>query len=232
MPLYKYVPSERIDILTNGFLRFTQPSAFNDPFETFPCFTAGLPDDFISDFLADHQPDEAEQEALLRASFEAEISKYPGLKIPFEAVKDLPFVKAGLKQAQPMTAHLFKQFMSGSGDLFPRFTIKTALEVINKQFGVLCLTKDPCNLLMWAHYSASHSGFLLEFDEQHSFFNRRAKAAEFGRYLKKVTYTKVRPQTVLFDPRLENDDYRESWNGDGDVLQLFNWQTSLMRAAG
>jgi len=36
MRLFKYVCDDRIDILTNGVIRFTQPSAWNDPFETQP----------------------------------------------------------------------------------------------------------------------------------------------------------------------------------------------------
>jgi hypothetical protein len=34
--VYKYVTAERIDILENGLIRFTQPFALNDPFETMP----------------------------------------------------------------------------------------------------------------------------------------------------------------------------------------------------
>lgn len=38
MLVYKYVQAARIDILENGVIRFTQPAALNDPFETYPCF--------------------------------------------------------------------------------------------------------------------------------------------------------------------------------------------------
>ena len=36
MLLYKYAPPERTDVLRNGQIRLTQPSSFNDPFETLP----------------------------------------------------------------------------------------------------------------------------------------------------------------------------------------------------
>ena len=36
MPLYKYVTAERIDVLQNGLVRFSQPSALNDPWEMRP----------------------------------------------------------------------------------------------------------------------------------------------------------------------------------------------------
>jgi hypothetical protein len=38
MIVYKYVVAERIDVLENGCIRFTQPAALNDPFESFPSF--------------------------------------------------------------------------------------------------------------------------------------------------------------------------------------------------
>ena len=38
MVFYKYVSAERIDILQNRLIRFTQPNALNDPFEARPYF--------------------------------------------------------------------------------------------------------------------------------------------------------------------------------------------------
>lgn len=39
MIVYKYLNSERIDILERAAIRFTQPAALNDPFESLPCLT-------------------------------------------------------------------------------------------------------------------------------------------------------------------------------------------------
>ena len=39
MTVYKYVTPERVDVLINGRVRFTQAAALNDPFETHPCLT-------------------------------------------------------------------------------------------------------------------------------------------------------------------------------------------------
>jgi len=39
MKLYKYLSAERIDVLTNCRIRYTQPGAFNDPFEAKPYIT-------------------------------------------------------------------------------------------------------------------------------------------------------------------------------------------------
>jgi hypothetical protein len=40
MKLFKYVSSERIDILEDGFIRFTQPQMLNDPCEFKPVISS------------------------------------------------------------------------------------------------------------------------------------------------------------------------------------------------
>ena len=40
MYLYKYLPPDRIDVLENAAIRFTQPDQLNDPFESRPCMTS------------------------------------------------------------------------------------------------------------------------------------------------------------------------------------------------
>jgi hypothetical protein len=39
MSVYKYVTPDRVDVLRNGRVRFTQAAALNDPFEAHPCLT-------------------------------------------------------------------------------------------------------------------------------------------------------------------------------------------------
>jgi len=38
MIVYKYLPASRFDVLEDSRIRFTQPAALNDPYETLPCF--------------------------------------------------------------------------------------------------------------------------------------------------------------------------------------------------
>ena len=40
----------------------------------------------------------------------------------------------------------------------------TAARIEMKKYGVLCLSERNDNILMWAHYAASHQGLCLEFD--------------------------------------------------------------------
>ncbi len=63
----------------------------------------------------------------------------------------------------------------------------------SEHFGIVCFgTKLDC-LLMWGHYTKSHSGFVVEFDPRHSMFD----PTEFG----KVEYSEVRPLVDVIDYR-------------------------------
>ncbi len=42
---------------------------------------------------------------------------------------------------------------------------------INNGIGVLCLTEDIGNSLMWAHYASNNQGFAIQFDINHKYFN-------------------------------------------------------------
>ncbi|MEQ1622547.1 MAG: DUF2971 domain-containing protein [Methylococcales bacterium] len=36
-------------------------------------------------------------------------------------------------------------------------------EILNNDIGICCLSRNPLNLLMWAHYATKHTGFVVEF---------------------------------------------------------------------
>ncbi len=40
---------------------------------------------------------------------------------------------------------------------------KSHANLINDQIGICCLSRNPLNLLMWAHYATKHTGFVIEF---------------------------------------------------------------------
>lgn len=63
---------------------------------------------------------------------------------------------------------------------------KRAPESLNDVVGVLSLTEKPDNELMWAHYAASHSGFVLEFNSSRQFFDFPSRLGASS--IKKVVY--------------------------------------------
>ncbi len=67
-------------------------------------------------------------------------------------------------------------------------------EKVPALLGVLCLSKNPNQPLMWAHYAQSHSGLMIEFEPLHPAFNRRRSPKdEFG-FLRDVRYAERRPR--------------------------------------
>jgi len=66
-------------------------------------------------------------------------------------------------------------------------------EKSNEIIGVLSLTEKNSNLLMWAHYVRSHTGFCIGFDDNNPFFNQKRSDRDELYHLRKVEYAKDRP---------------------------------------
>lgn len=50
------------------------------------------------------------------------------------------------------------------------FTSRTILDELNKQVGILCLSKSHNSILMWSHYADQYKGAVVAFDGNHEFF--------------------------------------------------------------
>ena len=171
--IFKYVSSDRIDILEKLLIRFTQPSSFNDPFEM------RLPVD-------GHTPDKLDEALEIVNQRVYRQFVLAGGAISYEEFRkiqnaynqsnmdrlkyDLPF------QKRAATAYDFKKWDS--------------------LVGILSLSAAEKNLLMWAHYADSNRGMLIEFDSSHSFFNApNLTDAEFDfGMLVEVFYSGNRPK--------------------------------------
>jgi len=67
-------------------------------------------------------------------------------------------------------------------------------EDVNNLIGILSLTRNPDNSLMWSHYTNNHTGFVIEFDENHIFFSPRQEGDGNLYGLTEVKYYKDRPE--------------------------------------
>jgi hypothetical protein len=98
-------------------------------------------------------------------------------------------------------------------------TVHALTQAVNKEIGILCLTEKMDNLLMWAHYASNHTGFVIEFNEKHSFFDR---GSEIG-HLKKVRYSITRPEVTLLDPTLSDMEHIYQWINDIFCVKSQHW---------
>lgn len=174
--MYKYLPTERIDILENNLICFNNPLNFNDPFEfntsfNFSTFESNLYFSLSTLDLLKELPAE------LLTQIE---------KLPEETAKKI------LEETKKTILATYKK----EKENIIRAT-ETTMQNFNSKLieltRILSLTETPANILMWGHYAQAHSGFVIEFDINHPFFSqRRSQKDEFG-FLRKVIYQKEYP---------------------------------------
>ena len=137
MVFYKYVPAERIDILQNRLIRFTQPFALNDPFEAKPHFyELGSKEEFAKNYA------EAIRKFPIRVwdDYRKTIENDSGrFALANKVMNDSDY-------AEWLYKNLHKQ---NPQDLLSNLR-ERSYDLHNK-FGLLSLSETPDNLLMWAH---------------------------------------------------------------------------------
>jgi hypothetical protein len=192
--LYKYMAGGKdrgvLRFFKSGMVRFTQPVEFNDPFEMQP-FVKGVADEPAIEKQVSEQFD---------STLESELAKMMGGFTPQQRA----VVNSAISQDELREA-VRKQGpeLLGLVKLLERFATplvsRRIYDTVNENLGALCLTEEPVNLLMWAHYADQHKGAVIEFDAQHPFFNRRHGPNDDFRYFRPVTYTQQRPAVFLSD---------------------------------
>jgi hypothetical protein len=159
---------------------------FNDPFEAKPYFSAFAENDLV-------------MKAYRRNFYRGLPQMYKNLS---EDIRQKLTLEQYIHYAESLESQTDKVFLSQHKIL----TIRAG-EVLHEQFGegigVLSLSEVKDNLLMWSHYSQGHEGFVLEFDEAHSFFGGRKAIKDEIWGLHKITYSEERPQTVIADLDME-----------------------------
>jgi len=180
--IFKYFAPERIGVLSDKLIRYTPLGRFNDPFE-------GRPE--IRGFVSD-------EEALSKfaSALPGELSPAYD-KLPAE-VRSKFSMHQWMRFATPFMEQHRGEFVAmlkvASAQILPSLPSK-----LDEVMGVLSLCEVPDSLLMWAHYGVRHTGFVLEFDPTHPYFNtRRSEHDEFG-HLRQVMYRDTRPSANLVD---------------------------------
>jgi hypothetical protein len=211
MSIYKYVTADRIDILEEGFIRFTQPSAFNDPIEMQPFFETVLSREQVEEVCIEAFENELRVQYITRPPEYASLS-FDEFKVEMEQM----FPE--LNQILCQTIDEALELVRSDDEL--QYTPNQLFQDFDKDIGILCLTEKPDNLLMWAHYAQQHQGFVIEFDEAHSFFNQEKRADYYFDRLLKVRYSIDRPnQACIADLTAEETfltkskdwEYEQEW---------------------
>ena len=218
MALYKYVIPDRIDILEHSLIRLTQPFVFNDPFECFPYIKEVTHGERVREYLNRYKCSEEEEEKMILESWKEEQEKHPELHMPYD------LFKICLKLKMEQVKHFMYdpvEWTKSMNDPFHRSKIIHAIiQMTSKEIGILSLTEKMDNLLMWAHYSSNHAGFVIELDEKHSVFHQ----GEIAGHLQKVHYSITRPEVTFLDPTLSEVEIFNKWFNDIFCVKSEHWQ--------
>ena len=187
LKLYKYVPFDRIDIIENKCLCFSRPTSFNDPFDSKPHVKGfASPKDFDNNIFENEDVDNI---------LDATMNSHVAMKHLKQLIPEFStFIEKAKKDAK---AVLKQHYLNANK------TISTDISYtdLSKIVGILSLTTKYDNLLMWSHYAKDHTGFVIEFDATKPFFTEKHKNELLN--LKKVNYSKIRPQSYLMDQEFE-----------------------------
>ncbi len=69
---------------------------------------------------------------------------------------------------------------------------RDVLDLLDKQFGIVCLCKNKSNFLLWSHYANCHTGFAIGFDKKKLFNDTQAHFAH-------MQYQEELPVLSLFE---------------------------------
>lgn len=201
MYLYKYVTSERMDILKNCKVRFTQPAFLNDPFELSPTLQEFLDSETFDQIVEKVRKlastdEEESMEIYQELSVYQPIFFHFGINIkqsfPFQKVRELNYSK-----------EVVRDFLTRAME-YVRHNYNQLRDQIQTGFGMLSLSEKNDSLLMWAHYACSHSGFVLEIKSDHRALDQSQAYSGFIGSPQKVVYTNERPVIQVYKPKVNS----------------------------
>lgn len=205
MILYKYLPPERASMLDQLGMRLTQPSLLNDPFECLPRLK-----------ISHKSEQELKKlwELVAQKRYRTQTCQEPrGTGFSLYREKCLENLDNWLQEAQSN--------LESEAALEASLRIQEFMDI---SVGVICLTECPENALMWSHYAASHSGFVLGFDTSHQAFRPLpTNDVKLGQ-LRKIEYTDERFLLGSEGGNADFDDYSYLFHKSTDWSYEREWR--------
>ena len=136
--IYKYCKTDGFDILNNCRLRFSKVDSFNDPFE----LMCGLDEDTA------------------HINIKKEYEEFPEIIEGWARTLD----SAGIAYDKSTPEDILNKFTSFQIDDFKK-AFKALWDDWNENMGIVCFSKSPDVIQMWAHYTDNHKGIVVGLDE-------------------------------------------------------------------
>jgi len=111
--------------------------------------------------------------------------------------------------------------------VLPPSAIDTVLRNATGTIVVLSLSENRESLLMWAHYAAAHTGFLIGFESPETILGSQSP----HRHIAKVIYASERPSRITFE-EITNDELLLTKSKEWEYEQEWRILDSLFSADG
>ena len=199
MSKFKYMSAEVAPLFAKTLrVRFTQPSNLNDPFELRP----------LIDFRGTAEEFRGEIDNRISAIFgtvegtldymekqQATDPNYPKMLVPIHVFRNMVAINPALGERfmAEMQRHKAEVLNKVATAALWEIQWEKVYQVFGQVFGILSLTEDPRQTLMWSHYASQHYGIVVEFDENNSWFDQRLLPTDEFRHLVQVSYV-LNPQ--------------------------------------
>jgi len=104
------------------------------------------------------------------------------------------------------------------------------------RFGIFSASTKPLNIQMWAWYAKGHSGFVVEFDKDHKFFNQHDKLNPNTGIFYKVNYGMNIPEDYLKDFLEQSEKVYFSkhklWEHENEIRMVMHLNTNGLNENG
>lgn len=179
--------------------------------------------------------------------FENELLRFTqadDLNDPFECLPRKPqegefteFIKSCVQLLSKNDNVSKEKLLQRYNDDFVEKIFSSAYKKINNEVGILSLTKNWNNALMWSHYTNSHRGYCVGFNPEHDFFKDfLSDDRNSSRITKKVTYSedRVKIPTNLNTPHLTFEPFltkSSDWKYEEEVrvISTFNLSKRIIK---
>jgi hypothetical protein len=186
--LFKYLPRERLGVLQDLLIRFSQASSLNDTLELRPPIKG----------VAAHETLAGIGIGKLAPTVWSDASAMNPKVL--DNKKTLDSLCPGLADlAAEILLQTTAQKFADAVRLRHEKNPHAMFDLVDRNFGILSLTQTATDVRMWGHYADGGRGFLIEFDPEHPWFHAKQEERDSFRHMQKVNYVSTRPAMYLLD---------------------------------
>jgi hypothetical protein len=216
MTLYKYTTRDGMKKTLSGASLLMRPvNEYNDPFEAAPAMSS----------------EEVRKAAIMVAKSERSLERYANDPSLNEEALTLPQIKSRVHGDPAFVGEIADRLLRRS-ETSPKEVVQNFQEFFSRFFGMVCLTRNPANFLMWSLYAEKHCGFVFSIDP--TLWNHtRAENVTYSHH--RVSLPSVESATneelvsIFLTKSMDwkhEDEYRilrrvNAWKEDGEGRQAF-----------